>query len=76
MFVVVQEIQLKKPNQYGAYREYEVCSFSASKANNGLHTWYRYKPIVESGRFERPNKTAYKISIHRSYRENGKVKKK
>lgn len=76
MFVVIQEIQLKKPNQYGAYREYKVCSFSASKADGELHTWYRYNPKIESGHFERPNKTAYKISIHRSYRENGKVKKK
>lgn len=47
MFVVIQKIQLKKPNKYGAYREYEVCSFSASKSDGELHTWYRYKPKIE-----------------------------
>ena len=36
--------------------------------------FYSYRFTGE--RFERPIKKAYKISIHKSYRENGKVKKK
>lgn len=76
MFVVVQEIQLKK-SQPGDWREYEVSSTSVSDLDgSNRRTWYHYYPKEEAGRFERPNKTAYKISIHQSYRENGRVKKK
>lgn len=75
MFVVIQEIQLKKPNTYGAYREYEVTSTSFSISGNSI-TRYSYYPAYDKGRFERPHMEAYKISIHESRRENGAVKKK
>ena len=67
MYCVIQEIQLKKANPYGEYRELEAYSCSAW---NGLAKWtYHYT----GGRFERPIKTAYKISIHESRRVNGVV---
>lgn len=75
MFCVIQEIQLKKPGKGGGYQEYEVQSTSIT-FNGITKTHYSYYPKYESGHFERPIRTAYKISIHESYRENGKVKKK
>lgn len=74
MFCVIQEIQLKKPNSYGAYQKLEADFFSLKI--NGVQNppkWY-YKYTGE--RFPRPHKEAYKISIHQSYRENGRVKKR
>jgi len=75
MFVVIQEIQLKKPQKGGAYKEYEVdtCSFSTDGVTK---TYYTYYPNYDAGSFERPHREAYKISVHHSYRENGKVKVK
>ena len=73
MFCVIQEIQNKKPNTYGEYKELEVeeyKSYDATKPN----IYYGYTKSDEC--FERPIKTAYKISIHHSYRKDGKVKKK
>lgn len=58
MYCVIQEVELKKENTYGEYKELEAYYTSAG------------------GRFKRPIKKAYKVSIHKSYRENGKVKKK
>ena len=39
-----------------------------------IHIHYAYR--MTGGRFERPIRKAYKVSIHKSYREDGKVKKK
>ena len=39
-------------------------------------TYYSYYPNYEAGKFERPHREAYKISVHVSRRENGKVKKR
>jgi hypothetical protein len=74
MFVVIQKIQLKRPNKSGAYKEYKVdtITFSISGVSK---TSYSYYPNYDAGRFERPHREAYKISIHQSYRESGKVKK-
>lgn len=73
MYCVIQEVELKKENTYGAYKKLEAyySSLSINGVDNG-HYSYRYT----GGRFVRPIKKAYKISIHKSYRENGKVKKK
>lgn len=73
MYCVIQEIDLKKENEYGAYKELEV--YYTPWVINGVEGGsYGYRYAGE--RFRRPIKKAYKISIHHSYRENGKVKKK
>lgn len=73
MYCVIQEVELKKENTYGAYKKLEA--YYSSLSINGVdHGRYRYN--YTGGRFERPIKKAYKVSIHKSYRENGKVKKK
>lgn len=75
LYCVIQEMELKKENTYGAYKELEVDSTSGTDYSTGeTKTWYSYKQTGE--RFKRPIKKAYKISIHDSYREDGKVKKK
>lgn len=73
MYCVIQEIELKKLNPYGHHKELEA--FKVEASFNGLKQSY-YKYGYTGGRFERPIKKAYKISLHQSYRENGKVKKK
>lgn len=73
MYCVIQEIELKKENTYGASKELEA--YKSTWSINGVEGGsYGYRHT--GGRFERPIKKAYKISIHQSYRENGKVKKK
>ena len=73
MYCVIQEVELKTPNPYGTYKELEVYTIGHI-INNIETTWYRYS--YGGDRFERPIRKAYKVSIHKSYRENGKVKKK
>lgn len=75
MYIVIQPIQLKKPNKNGAYKRHKVSTVSFN-SNGIIKTHYSYFPDYEFGRFERPRKDAYKISVHQSYRENGQVKKK
>jgi len=70
MFCVIQEIQRKKVNAYGEYRELEA--YSPYEIDDRPKYSYQYT----GGRFERPIKTAYKISIHESKRVNGVVTKK
>lgn len=73
MYCVIQEIELKKENTYGEYKELEAyyTSWVIDGVKGGAYG-YRYT----GDRFKRPIKKAYKVSIHKSYRENGKVKKK
>ena len=72
MFCVIQEIQLKKSNTLGAYKNLEVFTNPFNFQKNIPQYGY-----AESGeRFERPIRTAYKISIHESKRVNGVVTKK
>ncbi|EPY2274567.1 hypothetical protein ACXAUS_003467 [Clostridium sporogenes] len=73
MYCVIQEIENKKANPYGAYKKLEVDSITWA-INGEYKTKYSYE--YTGGRFERPIRKAYKISIHKSYREKGKVKKK
>lgn len=70
MFCVIQEIQRKKANTYGAYRELEAYSPYATDGKP------KYSYHYTGGRFDRPIKTAYKISIHESKRVNGVVTKR
>jgi len=75
MYCVIQEVELKKENTYGEYKELTVNSTTITDYSTGeTKTQYTYRRSGE--RFERPIKTAYKISIHQSYREGSKVKKK
>lgn len=76
MYCVVQVIQRKKPDQHGAYREYAVSSMTIQFPDGSSKTHYSYYPDYEKGRFERPHRESYKISIHESRRENGMVVKK
>ena len=71
MFCVIQELQLKKYNDLGAYKRLEVMTnpFRTSK-----HPQYGYWETGE--RYHRPNRTAYKISVHENKRINGVVTKK
>ena len=72
MFIVVQEVSLKKSNPYGEHKRIETSqttfTFNGITETKNCHSY-------SSERFESPIKKAYKISIHKSYRENGKVKK-
>jgi hypothetical protein len=74
MFCVIQKIVNKKSDLYGHYKELTVSSTSFGFSGQPLKTKYSY--TYGNERFERSIKDAYKISIHKSYRENGKVKKK
>ena len=69
MYCVIQEIQRKKPDKYGAYKTLEVYT---TVVLGKVRYDYRYS----GKRFQRPIKTAYKISLHSSSRVNGVVTKK
>lgn len=69
MFCVIQEIELKKENTCGEYKGIESYYWTG---NGNRRYAYRYC----DERYKREIKKAYRISIHKSYRENGKVKKK
>lgn len=72
MFCVIQEVNVRKASR-GNPRTLEV--YESHISINGIHyCYYRYQKSKE--RFERPIKKAYRISIHKSYREGGKVRKK
>lgn len=73
MYCVIQEVELKKDNKYGYYKELEAYKNEFS-INGQDHIIYDYRYTGEQ--FNRPIKKSYKISIHNSYREDGKVKKK
>lgn len=72
MFCVIQEIKTHKPST-GEPKRIEVYRNSWKMSNE---EYYSYGWRYSKERFERPLKPSYRISIHQSYRENGKVKKK
>ena len=74
MYCVIQEIQNKKAPYQPTSKKIEVTSHTWSIGNEKPYTHYGYSHSPE--KFERPVRAAYKISIHKSYRENGKVEKK
>lgn len=76
MFCCIQKVMRKKPAGAGDYKEYEVSSMKITFQDGRSKTIYSYYPTCESGRFERPHREAYKITVHESRRENGKVVKK
>ena len=71
MFCVIQELQLKKYNDMGAYKCLEVMT---NPFNTSKHPQFGYWETGE--RYHRPNRTAYKISVHENKRINGVVTKK
>jgi hypothetical protein len=70
MYVVVQEIQYKEPSRSFTQKEIEI--YTATDYQG--YEYYGYRSA--GGLFERDITTAYKVSIHESYRENGVVKKR
>ncbi|MDQ0150055.1 hypothetical protein ACFO6R_08555 [Eubacterium multiforme] len=73
MYCVIQEIDLKKENTNGAYKELE--SYCTKWICNGEEKRV-YGYGYTGDKFKRTIKKAYRISIHESYRHKGKVKKK
>lgn len=73
MYCVIQEIKLKKSNKHGHSKEL-ISEFVKMSFQGQDHSYYWHHYSEDC--FERPIKKAYKISIHQSYRENGKIKKK
>jgi hypothetical protein len=71
MYCVIQELQRKKPDTNGAYKELTVFTnpFNIKDAP-------QYGYCFAGEKFERPIRTAYKISVHESKRANGVVTKK
>ncbi len=74
MYCVIQEIEYKKQPYARTSKKLEVSA--TARTTNGEIEKIRYWYWHSDERFERPIRKAYKISIHKSYRENGKVKKK
>jgi hypothetical protein len=72
MYCVIQKFENKKTNTWVEAKELKV-DITKWFADGIEKISYGYS---YSGKFERPVKTAYKISIHKSYRKDGKVKKK
>lgn len=64
MYCVIQQVQLKKPNQYGAYRELMV--ERDGWTINGKPPLWRYRQTGE--RFERPHLEAYLKQIQRDHK--------
>lgn len=75
MYCVIQEIQLKKPKHKGEWKEYIVTK-SKFTINGKIKHHYGYYHNEETGRFERTHCEAYRITLHHSYREDGKVRKR
>lgn len=73
MYCVIQEVERKRKNQNGYPKELKSEYMQMSiNGQDESHYWHHYS----KERFERNVKKAYRITIHESYRENGKVKKK
>lgn len=72
MFCVIQEVKTHKPSK-GEPKRIETYRNSWKMSNE---EYYSYGWRYSEERFERPLKPSYRISIHQSHRENGKVKKK
>ena len=73
MFAVVQEVTLKKPDKHGYAKELKSKYMPASFNGEDIGHHYHF---YSDERFERPVKKAYRVSIHHSFRENGKIRKR
>ena len=73
MYCVIQEIDKKRKNQNGYPKELKSEYLQMFiRGRDESHYWHTYSNEC----FEREIRKAFRISIHESYRENGKVKKK
>ena len=72
MYCVIQELQLKRADTLGAYKDLIV----ETNPFNYTRTIPQYGYFECGERYERPIKKAYKISIHESKRIKGVVTKK
>lgn len=73
MYCVIQVVERKRKNQNGYPKELKSEYMQMSiNGQDESHYWHHYS----EERFERDIKKAYRITIHESYQENGKVKKK
>lgn len=72
MYCVIQELQLKRADTLGAYKDLMV----ETNPFNYTRTIPQYGYFECGERYKRPIKKAYKISIHESKRINGVVAKK
>lgn len=70
MFCTIQEVEVKKQDKDGYPKMLESKYMKSSLL--GSHYYYSYS----FERFERPIKKAYRIGMHKSYRQDGKVYKK
>jgi hypothetical protein len=73
MYCVIQEIETKTVPRLGYAKDLQSCFIESSFMGKDT-SHYFFKESAE--RFERTIRKAYKISLHESYREQGKVKKK
>ncbi|GAA0176774.1 hypothetical protein SH2C18_01340 [Clostridium sediminicola] len=73
MYCVIQKVQNKRANTDATFKELKVSETTTTIENDTIK---RYGFYYTGERFEREKKDAYKISIHKSYREEGKIKKK
>ncbi|MHC6178639.1 hypothetical protein ACYUJ6_02095 [Clostridium sp. JNZ X4-2] len=73
MYCVIQKVFNKKCNSLGEPKKIEVTEYNWGIGDNKLNIHYGYKC---AGHFDRTHREAFKISIHKSYRKDGKVKKK
>jgi len=73
LFCVVQELPVKKQNKRGYPKRLEVYPETKMILDRVETTWWRYHFSEEC--FERSVKKSYKITVHKSYREGGKIKK-
>lgn len=73
MYCVIQKIKNKKPDMFGGRKALEVTATTCSFGEEAPRTSYSFR--YSDDRFERPILDAYKISVHKSYRNSGKVKK-
>ncbi len=73
MYCVIQEIELKKPSKPVHSKKLisKVMQMSIHGQDCSSY-WYTYS----EERFDRPIRKAYKISLHQSHRENGRVLKR
>ena len=74
MYCVIQELGNKTEPYKRTSKKLEVKT--TEWITNGEIEKIRYWYCHSDEKFERPIKKAYKISIHKSYREKGKIKKK
>lgn len=72
MFCVIQTVPTRKPDKRGYPKEL-LSKYMQMSINGEDHSHYYYSYSDE--RFERPIKPSYRITIHQSYREQGKPKK-